>query len=250
MRAFPEWHAARVNRTVRVGAALLVVVLTATGCGFLDAMAHPDQQDDAGASPAAVPSAEPAPAPPSPVVVARADLQGGGTLQVTVDPVVTGLVLPFEQFFEDCLVHGPSLQYVPVTFEYAVAGEAQPGLAAHLTVTPGPATPADIGDVGVFFAPTWGHDVYCQHYPPLPTTDTFWSHGGPNRVTGYVVLDRAVTPAAPQGRAEVFPTLQARIDHLRLKDADTGAEHRLALGAVEIGAACPDDPSALCVPLG
>ncbi|WP_448627493.1 hypothetical protein [Geodermatophilus sp. URMC 64] len=129
-------------------------------------------------------------------------------------------------------------------------GETQPALAGHLTVTPGPATPADIGDVGVFFNPSPGHDQYCTDHPPLPVTDTFWSRGGPNRVTGYVVLDEAVTPATPEGRADVFPTLQARIDTLRLEDAATGAERAITPAAVHVGAPCPDDPAALCVPLG
>jgi hypothetical protein len=177
------------------------------------------------------------------VVIADVALQsaGGapaGSLTVTAGPVVTGLVLPFTEFFEDCPVSGPSLQYVPVTFAYRVDGPAEDGLAAHLTVTPGPATPADIGDVGVFFKPSPGHDVYCRDYPPLPTTDTFWAHGGPDVVTGYVVLDRAV-----------FPTLQARIDHIRVRDPE-GGQRRLTAGPGPVGAACSDDPGALCVPLG
>ena len=231
-------------RRALVAAAVVLPVLS--GCGFLDAMAHPEEQERSTAeSPTTVPTPAATPTPePGPVVVADVVVDGAGSLTVSVGPVVTGLVLPFSEFFEDCPVHGPSLQYVPV--EFALPD----GLAGHLTVTPGPATPADIGDVGVFFEPSIGEDAYCQGYPPLPTTDTFWAHGSGGRITGYVVLDQAVTPATPQGRADVFPTLQARIDTLRLKDPDTGVERPLDLGAVRVGALCPDDASALCVPLG
>jgi len=242
-------------RRARIGGGLAAVLVVLTGCGFLDAMAHPEEQAQRTTETAAsTPPASPTRDPDRPVVVAQADLAAagggdGGALTISVGPVVTGLVLPFLEFFEDCPVEGPSLQYVPVVFEYSVPRASDAGLAGHLTVTPGPATPADIGDVGVFFNPSPGHDEYCQAYPPLPATDTFWARGV-SRVTGYVVLDEAVTAAAPQGRAAVFPTLPARIDTLRVKDVGTGAEQRLTLGTVRVGTPCGDDPSALCVRLG
>jgi hypothetical protein len=68
-------------------------------------------------------------------------------------------------------------------------------------------------------------------------------------VTSYVVLDRAVTPTTPEGRPAVFPTLQARIDHIRVRDPE-GGQRRLTAGPGPVGAACSDDPGALCVPLG
>jgi hypothetical protein len=240
----------RVKRLVRTAAALLAVVLTAAGCGFVNAMAHPEERTAEPSSAAPV-AAAPTTAPPGPVTLVRADLQGDLHLQVTVDPVRTGLVPPIPEFSDGCPVSGPSLQYVAVNFDLTgLQSDSYEGLAAHLTVTPGPATPGDIGDVGVFFGPSEGHDVYCADYPPLPTTDTFWSHGGPPVVEGYVVLDQAVTAATPQGRAEVFPTLQARIDHLRVKDGQTLTERELHVTAVRTGAAqCPDDPDAFCIPL-
>lgn len=237
-------------RTVRIGTALLAVVLTASGCGFLNAMAHPEAQ---AAEATTSPAAPTTPGPDDSVVIANVPLQTDdgatfGQLVVTTGSIHTGLVLPFGQFSEDCPVDGPSMQYVPVTFTLSGAGSADGGLAAHLTVTPGPSTPADIGDVGVFFNPTQGHDEYCQDFPPLPTTDGFWVRGGPDKVSGYVVLDMAVTPTTPEGRADVFPTLQARIDHIRIL---TGGPDTLTLsvGAGPVGTPCADDPAALCVPL-
>jgi len=238
-----------VMRPVRTVAVLLAVVLPVGGCGFVNAMAHPEERTTEAPSPAPVAPATTT-APAGPVTLVQADLAGDLHLQVTVGPVRTGLVPPFPEFSDGCPVSGPSLQYVAVGFRLTgLPGDSYEGLAGHLTVTPGPATPGDIGDVGVFFGPSEGHDVYCADYPPLPTTDTFWSHGGPPVVEGYVVLDQAVTAATPQGRPEVFPTLQARIDHLRVKDGQTLAERELHVTAVGAGTQCPDDPDAFCIPL-
>lgn len=243
----------RVKRPARTVAVLLAVVLTAAGCGFVNAMAHPEEQTTEASSPAPVPAAPAtSTAPAGPVTIVRADLDGTDNLHlaVSVGPVRTGLVPPFPEFSDGCPVSGPSLQYVPVTFDLAgLPIDSYEGLAAHLTVTPGPSTPGDIGDVGVFFGPSPGHDAYCTDYPPLPTSDKFWEQGMQHEVTGYVVLDQAVTAATPQGRAEVFPTLQARIDHLRVKDGQTLAERQLHVTAVGTGTQCPDDPDAFCIPL-
>jgi hypothetical protein len=232
-------------------AVLVAVVLTASGCGFVNAMAHPEEQTTEASRAAPVAAAPTTAVPAGPVTVVEATLEGAGdlALEVTVGPVRTGLVPPFPEFSDGCPVSGPSLQYVAVSFGLIGNPGDYSGLAGHLTVTPGPATPGDIGDVGVFFGPSPGHDVYCTDYPPLPTTDTFWSHGGPDVVTGYVVLDQAVSAATPQGRAEVFPTLQARIDHLRVKDGETLVERTLHVTAVQVGTQCPDNDDAFCVPL-
>ena len=94
-----------------------------------------------------------------------------------------------------------------------------------------------------------GAEEYCTHFPPLPTTDRFWNQMGARSITAWVVLDGAVGPATPQGRPEVFPTLQLRISHLR-RVADAAAQHRLVPGPFTTGGACADDPNAICVPLG
>jgi hypothetical protein len=251
----------RDHRTGVVLSGIAVVLATTSGCGFLDAMAHPEaaQQTSAGTAPAGADPAggPPAPAPATPTAdypaviaqgtLAAADGGPGTPLTVTVGHVQTGLVLPFIEFAEDCPVDGPSLQYVPVTFDYDPGSDGTAGLAGHLTVTSGPGTPADIGNVGVCFEPA-SADPYCADYPPLPTTDTFWSRGSLH-VDGYVVLDQAVTAVTPGGRDEVFPTLQARISNLRLRDYD-GRERPLTVEQLTTGAPCADDQAAICVPLG
>ena len=72
---------------------------------------------------------------------------------------------------------------------------------------------------------------------------------GAPTITAWAVLDQAVTPAAPAGRPEVFPTLELRISDFRLF-SDRAAQHAFVPQPPDRGALCPDDPDALCVPLG
>jgi hypothetical protein len=243
-----------VARSRALGPAVALVVLaTTSGCGLAwsnQALAHPAAQQPADA--VAPTASAPSPPPDQPKVIAAGALltrgKQVGTVQVAAEHVLTGLVPPFREFTLQCPVSGPSLQYVAVDLSFDLA-EGEGGPAGHLTVSAGPATPADIGDLGVFFEQAPDDDQpYCADYPPLPTTDTFWARGTLH-VTGYVVLDRAVGPATPKGRADVFPTLQLRLDHLRTRTSE-GGETPLTLGPLTAGAACPDDDGAFCVPLG
>ena len=162
---------------------------------------------------------------------------------VTLGKTRTGLVPPVSDA-EACHFDGPSLQYLPVEFA------TPPGLAAHVEISTGPATPADIGDVGIFVESNGGDQVYCTDSPPLPTRDKFWNQSGAPTLTAWVVLDHAVTPATPNGRPEVFPTLQLRISRIRLLSDPSAAGRAVVPGAVGRGAVCSDDPGAICVPLG
>ncbi|WP_138758323.1 hypothetical protein [Modestobacter altitudinis] len=232
---------------------MVAAVLTTSGCGFLDAVAHPAAAPVSARSSAdsSVASAPPPPPVRYPVPLVAATLTGAGSgaaLTVSADQVRTGIGPSIPQVADDCGLDLASVQTVPVVFASTTSARVTDGLAAHLTVTPGPATPADIGAVGVFFEPVTADEVYCPDAPSLPATGSFHARGT-NRVTGYVVLDHAVTAATPQGRDDVLATLQLRISSLRLR-SDTGAEQPLAVGAVTTGAVCADDPDALCVPLG
>jgi hypothetical protein len=234
----------QVRRLAWVFPASLALLLTASGCGFANALAHP--------APAPVePSDEPPQAAPTTSAdrtVVQADLQGSNgvatPLTVTVGPVVTGLVPPVPNFHETCPVDGPSLQYLTVSIAFP-AGT----LAGHLTVRKGPSTPADAGDVGVFFESGNGAELPCASYPPLPTTDTFWNQMNAASITGYVVLDRAVTAATPEGRPGVFPTLQLELSDLRVLGA-SGRTQRLTPLTPSVGSICPGDPTAICLSLG
>jgi len=222
-----------------------VVVLAATsGCGFLNDLSHPEAPEPQAATEASAPAST-TPAPPPPLVDADLRMSGGapgGHLVVTLGRARTGLVPPVHDA-QACHFDGPSLQYLPIEFA------TPPGLAAHVEISTGPATPADIGDVGIFVESNGGDQVYCSDFPPLPRRDKFWNQSGAPTLTAWVVLDQAVTPATPAGRPEVFPTLQLRISYLRLLAGPTSGR-TLVPGALGVGAVCLDDPAAICVPLG
>jgi hypothetical protein len=223
---------------------VVTVLVAASGCGFTNALAHPQAPD-----PRPIATATPAPPPEPPPVIVDGDLQtpGGravGHLVVTLGKARTGLQPPVSNSAA-CGFDANALQYLPVEF----ASDA-PGLAAHVEVSTGPATPTDFGDVGIFVESNGGDQVYCTASPPLPTRDTFFNQAGARAITAWVVLARAVTPATPDGRPEVFPTLQLRISDLRELSDPTTVERRLVPGALGIGASCADDARAICVPLG
>ena len=141
----------------------LVVLATTSGCGlagFSEALAHPEAQQPADVTP--TPAAPVTPADQPRVIAQGTLLSGGqqaGTVQVTLGRLETGLVPPVALFGRDCPVSGPALQYVPVSISYSLDHEVEGGLAGHLAVAPGPATPADIGDLGVFFRPSPDDDT-------------------------------------------------------------------------------------------
>ena len=239
-------RAARSGRRrtpLRCAGLALAATLTA-GCGFTSALAHPHAQAGGPAAPATTGTPAPTtPAGPRATMAVRYE-EAGLDLTLTAGPVETAETLPFHQFLEDCPVDWRSLQWVPVRITSpAVAA----GLAGHLTVHPTAATPAD-ADVGVFFGPGIDSGTYCTGYPPLPATDTFWSIGGGDTVTAYVVLDQAVSAATPAGRPEVFPTLELELSDVRRR-FDTDRELPLTVHAVTAGAPCADDPQAVCAQL-
>jgi hypothetical protein len=228
-----------------VRAAPVVAVLAGvSSCGFANALAHPQAPD-----PEPIATAAPAPSPEPPPVIVDGDLQtpGGGAvgrLVVTLGKTRTGLQPPLSNSAA-CGFDPNALQYLPVEF----ASDA-PGLAAHVEVTTGPDTPADVGDVGIFVESNDGDQEYCTDSPPWPTRDTFFNQAGARAITAWVVLAWAVTPATPDGRPEVFPTLQLRISDLRELDDPTTVRRRLVPGTLGIGSPCADDARAICVPLG
>src|SRR4051794_35949264 len=119
----------------------MTVLFAAGGCGFASALAHPEAQTQA-AQPVAsgVPSSTPDPKQPR--VIADGDLltsagAPAGHVAVSVGSVRSGLVPPVSDT-SACRFDGPSLQFVPVEFA------TSPGLAAHVEIGTGPATPADI----------------------------------------------------------------------------------------------------------
>lgn len=229
---------------------LALVVVTAAGCGFAAALADPQAAeasraaDPTGVAPAGGTSIA-AQRVDAPVTLAGVDLTSddgrrSDHLSVVRRPTQTGLVPPLPSFADDCDVDFPALQYVAVTLDFD--GDE---LAGHLTVQTTADTPADIGPIGVFF--DGATEPYCQDDPPFQPTDTFWWHGSTGgHVVAYLVLQDAVDAAHPAGRPEVFPTLDIRIDALRLHSDDDQPFH---LSPPQQGALCPDDADALCLSL-
>jgi hypothetical protein len=231
------------------------VLTSVAGCGFLQDLTEPDEPPSVPVASSPPPTGEPA--AEGPVVVAEgvllADAGGAvGRLTVTVGLAQAGYVPPVPNFSDSCPVEPTSLQYVPVSVAFTAPGSStpsDPGLAARLDVGLGHSTPSDIGDVGIVVESGDGTESYCHDYPPLPTSDRFWNQMNAADVTGYVLLDRAVTAATPEGRPDVFPTLGLRISELRLFSTPEDVA-TLHVGDLSVGALCPDDAEAICVPLG
>jgi hypothetical protein len=136
------------------------------------------------------------------------------------------------------------MEYLPVEIRDPLGG-----LAAAVTVLPGPTTPPGIGRLGFFFESHNGEALPCQKGAAWPTTDTFEAPGTGHLVTGYLVLDHAVTAATPHGRPDVFGSLQLRIWHLR-QFVDYNVPQPLSVDPPTAGQLCPGDQDAVCAPLG
>jgi hypothetical protein len=229
-------------------AAVLAAALPLAGCGFLDALAHPDAagQRASSATPAPVPAVA---TPVAPRVVGQAPLADVGTVTVTVGDPVPGLLPPVPNA-RNCPWTPTRLQYLPVSFTLTAASGAQlPGLAAHVTLHRGPATPADAGDTGVFVESGGALAEYCDGGTALPTTDRFWDQMGAPQITAYVVVEDAVDAAHPDGRPDVLASLQVEVSDFRVF-ADPERQRTVALQDPAVGTRCADDPAALCVALG
>jgi hypothetical protein len=230
-----------VRRTVAVAAAVGAVALTLSGCRLGAALG---QEPAVGTTASTAPASTSPPAPPTPSTVPLVVVPGPRAgdpdlLTVTRGEVQLGYAPPLTDWPQQCPGVDTTLEYVPIAI--AASGD---DLAGRLTVRTTAATPADVAPIGVFFDDA--ADPYCQGDPAFPSSDTFWTHGNGGRTTAYVVLQDAVGPATPQGRPDVVSTLEIRLDHLR-RHASGNAP--LQLTAPTVGALCPDDDDAVCVPL-
>jgi hypothetical protein len=145
--------------------------------------------------------------------------------------------------FHECGGDGQQMEYLPVEIRDPLGG-----LAAAVTVQPGPTTPPGIGRLGFFFESGNGDAVPCRAGAAWPTTDTFELVYGAQLIRGYVVLDHAVTAASPQGRPDVLSSLQLKISNLR--QFDDSAPRALSVGTPTVGQSCPGAQDAVCAPLG
>jgi hypothetical protein len=246
----------RRRRTAGVIGGALTLVLVVAGAGV--AALHPHRSSAPGDDPsrAAAPKTPAVAAPASRAdgertssevhLIAEAALQRAGhpagRLTVGTRKLVTGFAPPVVNFHE-CGGDGEQMEYLPVEIRDPLGG-----LAAAVTVQPGPTTPTDIGRLGFFFSSGNGDSIPCRPGAPWPTTDTFESISGRQVIAGYVVLDQAVTSAAPQGRPDVVDSLQLKISHLR--QFDDYVPRPLDVGTPTVGQRCTGDEDAVCAPLG
>jgi hypothetical protein len=237
-----------------LGGALALVAVIA-GIGIAAVLPH-HSAARAHASPSTAPSPPAGAAPTSAVpaktapaeapVVAEATLEHAGhpagTLTISTGKLVAGQAPPLLNF-NACSTDGRQIEYLPVEIR-----EPAGGFAAAVTVRPGPATPPGIGRLGFFVEAHDTEVLPCREGAAWPTTDTFALISGERLVTGYVVLDHAVTAATPQGRPDVFRSLQLKISQLR--QFDDSVPRPLSVDAPTVGRLCSGEQDAVCAPLG
>jgi hypothetical protein len=159
-------------------------------------------------------------------------------LIVGTRPVQGGTAPARVPHFETCQADAATLQYLPVQIR-----GPENWLSATFEVQPTASTPSGIGRLGFFFQA--GRDS-------TPCPDGTWSNSdsfvasnmGQALITGYVVLDQAFTPATPEGRPDVFRTLQLRVSDIRFSGRP------VTVGPPSAGSLCPGSASDLCAALG
>ena len=139
--------------------------------------------------------------------------------------------------FLTCTVDDGSLEYLPVEIR-----SPQLWSSGTVEVQTTARTPAGIGRLGFFFQ-AGDRATPCPN-GSWPTTDSFQaSNMGQTVITGYVVLDGAVTPSTPHGRPDVFGSLTLRVSNVRLSGRPG------IVSTPIVGALCPGTRDAVCAQL-
>jgi hypothetical protein len=244
----------RQGRTGWVLGGALALVAVVAGLGIAAVVpdgARPSSSADATPTPAvAAPSSAigtVATAPSQEPTIAQAPLQRAGhpagLLTVGTGKPVLGFAPPLLNFNACGAGDGQQVEYLPVEIR-----DAATGLAAAVTVRPGPTTPPDIGRLGFFFESHDGNATPCRDGVAWPTTDSFETITGAPLITGYVVLDHAVTATTPQGRPDILSSLQLEVSNLR--QFDDYVPHPLSVDTPTVGQLCSGDRAAVCAPIG
>ncbi|WP_448608213.1 hypothetical protein [Geodermatophilus sp. URMC 60] len=231
-------------RRLTVVSSAAALVLTTSGCAFLADLAEPDPP----AAPSTPAAAALPPLPPEPVGVAAAaladryaGLEFTGSVRVAVSPVDGLPPLP-RSFPTDCaLADDGSVRATAVDVTFADTSDvAMAALGATVTLTAADGGPPAPGSA-VFVESSAPGVRWCQDGTVTPTVDGFSTSapgGTEATVTAYVVAPAQV-PATD---------LLLRVSGLR-NEAGSNAEGPWERVTVRSGG-CPDDPTALCAPLG
>jgi hypothetical protein len=233
------------RRWFLVGAGALIVVLALTAVGLsLGARTPPDQSSPTAAS-STPGGGSTTGAPTAGPVVLAAELHDPAApalpvapLTMGADALVTGQAPEKVPNFGSCSTDATAVQFLPVEIR-----DPELWLSGTVAVATTASTPAGIGRLGFFFQ-AGAASTPCPD-GAWSTSDRFQaSNVGQNVITGYVVLDQAVTSATPEGRPDVFRTLQLQVSNLEVSGRPAIVSN--PAGAVQ----CPDAPAELCAPLG
>jgi hypothetical protein len=225
----------------------LALALLASGCGFVNALAHPASASDVGPQPAPASSAASSPSS-SPIAAVTAELAGSfdgrpATLRVAVAATRRGI--PPDLVPGDCRLAPDAAEYaeVSVVFTDRSLPAKQTGVSSNLRLDLNVAGGAGAGVLVIGSEPT----TYCNDTSVLPATNTLQTQDLADEHQTITVFVVARTSAAnPDPLRGV--TVQLRNPRHRPDDVDSRA---WAWDLQQTtGSACPADTTGLCVRIG
>jgi hypothetical protein len=246
VRAESGPHPSWMRRRGAATAAALALTVLVSGCGFVNALAHPATTADVGSGPA--PGSAPASASPSPVIAAAADLAGSldgrpASLRVAVAGAKTGV--PPELPPAACRLAPDATEYaaVSVIFTSRSLPTKQTGVSSNLRLDLSVAGTNGLGVIAID-----GPATPCADTSGLSATTTLQTEDLADEhqtVTVYVVARTSRdTPDPLRG-----VTLQLSNPRHHPDDIDSRA-WTWNLSQVTTGSTCPADPNSLCVSMG
>jgi len=240
-----QLDASRRRRWFRAGAGAVVAVSALTAVVLLTPRPSASSPATSAASPSSAATVA-APTLQAKAAILDVGLSDSGVtggypladLIVGTQPLQGGSSPELVPNFDSCQTDAGALQYLPVQIR-----TPQNWLSGTFTVETTERTPPGVGRLGFFFQ-AGDASIPCSG-GVWSTADSFEaSNLGQAHITGYVVLDQAFTASTPQGRPDVFSTLQLRVSNVRFSG-------RLAtLSPPTVGSLCPGTEDELCASLG
>lgn len=244
MRALSRLHPPWVPRRVTGATLALAFALLASGCGFVNALAHPASASDVGPQPAPATSATSSTST-APIAAVTAELAGSfdgrpATLRVAVSATRKGV--PPDLVPGDCRLTPGATEYaeVSVVFTNRSLPTKQTGVSSNLRLDLNVAGGDGAGVLVIASEPT----TYCDDTAVLPATNTLQTQDLADEhqtITVYVVArTSAANPDPLRG-----VTVQLRNPRHRPDDIDSRAWTWNLKQTT--GSACPADTTGLCV---
>ena len=252
MRAEPHLDPLSMRRRGAAAAWALALTVLTSGCGFVNALAHP-AADPSPSSDATAGSRTTSSPPAAPGPVAGADLVASSngrpaSLVVAVSPPHPGVPPLTTQnglLTHDCHLTADAAEYETLTVAFTDRGPAdtkQDDEASNLRLDV--VAPTGSG-IGVFVDDTAG--IYCQGATIMPTQTTMQTQdlaGEHQTFTIYVIARTSSTTPDPLHAATVqLRNLRRHPDDINPRSWTWNVQR------VTTGSACPGEPDSLCVPL-